>query len=126
MVICGVTCVGIICCAPFPLLLRTDHFYDCDNDLQYWDLIFHIFNMCVAFVLPFTITAMLNGAIAWTMWRSRKLKRKSTTASTVPGEDCSGYSAKDTKMLLLLSTVVLCLKSPFYSLVLYYLLFEVN
>ncbi|XP_069669921.1 thyrotropin-releasing hormone receptor isoform X2 [Periplaneta americana] len=101
----------------------------CDLNPQYTELalvINHV-DFVVTFILPFFMIATLNAWISLMVWQLARIRRGLTLTSTHIRRDSncrlpqhsvrsSGSQTKVTKMLLVVSTVFLCLNLPSYVL----------
>lgn len=129
MIIGSITSVGCVSFAPTLWIYGNDDSTKCGlverEDLRYWGRIFYVFDICVTFVLPSTLIAVLKALITRAIWKSNK-ERRNLTISTASLEIFCGYSIGGTKMMLLVSTVFLCSSLPFYTMKHYNLLFVVN
>ncbi|XP_076763152.1 growth hormone secretagogue receptor type 1-like isoform X1 [Xylocopa sonorina] len=93
--------------------------------LESWAIVYNVIDTVLTFVIPFTVTIILNLLIARAIYRHIKI-RKSLTNEPRTVEERHGQSfrnslaqTKITKMLLVVSSVFLCFNLPAYVLRVY-------
>ncbi|XP_067203957.1 probable G-protein coupled receptor 139 [Linepithema humile] len=94
------------------------HTYDEERKLDYWWWIFDTINAIITFVLPTTITAIFNARIVHNIREHNRIQRNlilsfvASNKKTKSSENETSY-IEDTKMLVIISSTIICLNIPF-------------